>query len=80
MFRKLNERLDNWIWEHDLEALHPGGQRTFLWLRLTHAALRDLADSQFSMRAMGLVYTTLLSFVPFLAISFSLLKALGVHN
>jgi membrane protein len=80
MFRKLNERLDNWIWERDLETLHPRGQRTFLWLRLTHAALRDLADGQFSMRAMGLVYTTLLSFVPFLAISFSLLKALGVHN
>jgi membrane protein len=77
---RLNQRLDDWIWERDLEALPPGPRRAFLALRLAHAALRDLADSQFSMRAMGLVYTTLLSFVPFLAISFSLLKALGVHN
>jgi membrane protein len=80
VLRKFNDRFDDWIWERDLDTLPPGGQRAFLWLRLTHVALRDLADSQFSMRAMGLVYTTLLSFVPFLAISFSLLKALGVHN
>jgi membrane protein len=77
---RLNQRLEDWIWERDLESLPPQTQRLFLGLRLTHAALRDLTDSQFSMRAMGLVYTTLLSFVPFLAISFSLLKALGVHN
>lgn len=32
------------------------------------------------MRAMSLVYTTLLSLVPFLALGFSVLKALGVHN
>ncbi|HXG29408.1 MAG TPA: YihY/virulence factor BrkB family protein [Nevskiales bacterium] len=80
MLDRLNQRLDDWIWERDLESLPPQAQRAFLALRLTHAALRDLTDSQFSMRAMGLVYTTLLSFVPFLAISFSLLKALGVHN
>ncbi len=80
MFRKLNEQLDNWIWERDLDSLSPSAQRGFLWLRLAHASLRDLGDGQYSMRAMGLVYTTLLSFVPFLAISFSMLKALGVHN
>jgi membrane protein len=32
------------------------------------------------MRAMSLVYTTLLSLVPLLAFSFSLLKGFGVHN
>jgi membrane protein len=80
VLRKLNEQLDNWIWERDLDTLDASRQRGFLWLRLAHASLRDLGDGQYSMRAMGLVYTTLLSFVPFLAISFSMLKALGVHN
>lgn len=42
--------------------------------------LRDLADGQLTMRAMSLVYTTLLSIVPLLALSFSVLKALGAHN
>jgi len=35
---------------------------------------------QVSLRAMGLTYTTLLSFVPFLAVAFSVLKAFGVQN
>jgi len=33
-----------------------------------------------TLRAMSLVYTTLLSFVPLLAVSFSVLKGFGVHN
>lgn len=33
-----------------------------------------------SLYVMGLVYTTLLSIVPLLAVSFSVLKAFGVHN
>lgn len=39
-----------------------------------------LWQGQLSLRAMSLVYTTLLSLTPFLALGFSLLKALGVHN
>ena len=48
--------------------------------RYSFALGRDLFDGQLSMRAMSLVYTTLLSLVPFLALGFSVLKALGVHN
>jgi len=49
-------------------------------LRIAIAVGRDLADGQLTMRAMSLVYTTLLSIVPLLAVSFSVLKAFGVHN
>lgn len=48
--------------------------------RLVFVLVRDAVDGQISMRAMGLVYTTLLSIVPLLALAFSVLKALGVHN
>lgn len=44
------------------------------------ALLRDLLQGEISLRAMSLVYTTLLSLVPLLALAFSLLKALGVHH
>ena len=48
--------------------------------RYLYALFRDLLDGQISMRAMSLVYTTLLSLVPLLALAFSLLKGLGAHN
>ncbi len=49
-------------------------------LGIAAAVWRELADGQLSLHAMSLVYTTLLSLVPLLAVSFSVLKAFGVHN
>ena len=49
-------------------------------LKVAAAVWRELADGQLSLHAMSLVYTTLLSLVPLLAVSFSVLKAFGVHN
>ena len=48
--------------------------------RVFYAVTRDVMDRQFSLRAMSLVYTTLITIVPLLAISFSVLKGLGVTN
>lgn len=48
--------------------------------QFVYAIGRDLADGQLTLRAMGLVYTTLLSLVPLLAFSFSVLKGFGVHR
>lgn len=49
-------------------------------LRALDALITVFARGQLSLWAMSLVYTTLLSLTPFLALGFSLLKALGVHN
>jgi membrane protein len=49
-------------------------------LRMVLVLMRDLAYGQLTMRATGLVFTTLLSLVPLLALSFSVLKAFGVYN
>ncbi len=48
--------------------------------RIAYCVSRDLFEGQLTLRAMSLVYTTLLSMVPLLALSFSVLKAFGVHN
>ncbi|MEE9352188.1 MAG: YihY/virulence factor BrkB family protein [Thiotrichaceae bacterium] len=47
---------------------------------LAKAITRDLREGQLNLRAMGLVYTTLLSLVPLLALSFSILKGFGIHQ
>lgn len=48
--------------------------------RIGFAVSSDVLRGQLTLRAMSLVYTTLLSLVPLLAISFSILKGFGVHN
>jgi len=42
--------------------------------------LFELSEEQLAMRSMSLVYTSLLAIVPLLAVSFSILKAFGVHT
>ena len=49
-------------------------------LRIMYAVIRDLVNGQISLHAMSLVYTTILSIVPLLALSFSVLKAFNVHD
>jgi membrane protein len=48
--------------------------------RFIYALIRDFAHGDLSMRAMSLVYTTMLAIVPLLAFAFSLLKGLGLHR
>ncbi|MEO7775286.1 MAG: YihY/virulence factor BrkB family protein [Steroidobacteraceae bacterium] len=48
--------------------------------RYPYAVLRDLLGGQLNLRAMGLVYATLLSLIPAIAFSFAILTALGVHR
>jgi len=49
-------------------------------LRISHLVIRDFLQGMITLRAMGLVYTTILALVPLLAVSFSVLKGFGVHN
>jgi membrane protein len=48
--------------------------------RFAYALVRDLAHGDLSLRAMSLVYTTMLAIVPLLAFAFSVLKGLGFHR
>lgn len=49
-------------------------------LRYVYALLHDVFRGQLNLRAMSLVYTTLLSVVPLIALMFSVLKGLGYHR
>lgn len=69
-----------WLWKSTSknETVFLRQLRTIL--QIICALFYDLKQGQLSLRAMSLVYTTILSIVPVIAISFSVLKGLGVHN
>jgi len=72
--------LDELIWETRLEKTGFFGKIAATTLRYFYAMTRDFFSGQLTMRAMSLVYTTLLSIVPLLAFSFAVLKGIGVFN
>ena len=78
------QRLKNWvdaiIWSDMLQKYGLPGRIVMSILRNAYAVLRDIFSGQLTLRAMSLVYTTLLSVVPLIAFSFSVLKGLGIHK
>ena len=68
------------VWETDTSGLPVHKVVHIHVLRILSTVVHEFGDGQLTLRAMSLVYTTLLSMVPLLAVSFSVLKAFGVHN
>jgi membrane protein len=73
-------RIEEAIWRNRPGATPAWEMRALRLVRLALVLARDVAQGQLTLRAMSLVYTTLLSIVPLLALSFSVLKAFGVHH
>ncbi|WPL18022.1 ribonuclease BN/unknown domain fusion protein [Thiorhodovibrio winogradskyi] len=79
-FKLVPNRFEQLLWQTPLEQL-PLAQRSAVLIgRVIFAIGRDFHQGLLSLQAMSLVYTTLLSLVPLLAVSFSVLKGFGVHN
>jgi membrane protein len=74
------ERLQAFVWADDLRELGTIRRIVVFGLRMACMLLRELVGGQLNLRAMSLVYTTLLSLVPLLAVSFSVLKGFGYHQ
>jgi membrane protein len=80
MIARLLGNLERWLFEPP-ESIY--GQP--LWkltriLRYPYSLIRDILRGDLTLRAMSLVYTTLLQIVPLLALSFAVLKGLGFHR
>lgn len=80
MLGAIGDRYDRWVWQPNLEQLTGPRRWALLAARIGATLVRDIQAGEITMRAMGLVYTTLVSLVPLLALAFSLLKAFGVDN
>ena len=80
MIALIQQYTDSFLWTSKY-ATRPGPiQYVVRSSRFLYALVRDFLEGQLTLRAMGLVYTTLLSIVPLIAFSFSILKGFGVHQ
>jgi len=80
MFESLKNQADKILWQTRLSDVSPVQASVIRTSRIFYGVIRDLSGGLPSLRAMSLVYTTLISLVPLLAVSFSVLKGFGVHN
>lgn len=76
----IKNKIAAFIWRADIKS-QPLWKRLIISVaRFMYLIFTDLANGQLNLRAMSLVFTTILSFVPLIAVSFSVLKAFDVHN
>jgi len=77
---KISVVLNKLIWDREFSVLPRWKAWLIKSIQICYVTVRDVVDGQLTLRAMSLVYTTLLALVPLLAVSFSVLKGFGVHN
>ena len=80
MIPQLRQKFDNLVWGDGIEKHGKLGLVAAVILRYGYGLIRDMVSGQITLRAMSLVYTTLLSVVPLIAFSFSVLQGFGIHN
>jgi membrane protein len=73
-------RIESFLWQPPAGFANGAGRYLLPVLRVLYCVIRDVAAGQLTLRAMSLVYTTLLSIVPLIAFSFSVLKGFGFHR
>lgn len=80
MILLLRDKLEALIWGPRIEKFGAVGSLLAKVMRYVYAVGRDFFSGELTLRAMSLVYTTLLSIVPLLAFSFSVLKGFDVDE
>ena len=77
---RIDQFLKKDLWTLDLSKLNQTKTLFVKTLRLISFTIRELLNNELQLRAVSLVYTTLLSIVPLIAFSFSILQSFGVVN
>ena len=80
MLASIHSRIECWLFEPPDSLIGKPLWLVTRILRYPYALTRDVLRGDLTLRAMSLVYTTLLSVVPLIALSFSVLKGLGYHR
>ena len=76
----LRAGINQFLWQQNISQLPSWNRFLIRSCQIAVAIIRDLVQGQLSLRAMSLVFTTMIGFFPLLALTFAVLKSLGVHN
>jgi len=80
VYREIEAFITHGIWRANTAAMNRPRSLAFRIMRIIVMVVRGFREGRFPELAMSLVYITLLSLIPLLAVMFSVLKAFGVHN
>ncbi len=76
----IKEKIHNLIWGVDIKQMPWWMSAVVSVIRFIHIMIIDFTDGQLNLRAMSLVFTTVLSIVPLFAVSFSVMAAFGLRT
>tara|TARA_B110000211_G_scaffold1856_1_gene2242 strand:- start:3584 stop:4954 length:1371 start_codon:yes stop_codon:yes gene_type:complete len=80
LLARVKASVNGYLWQQDSARLPLRKRTAIRSCQIFVAVVRDLLQGQLSLRAMSLVFTTVIGFFPLLALTFAVLKGLGVHN
>ena len=80
MWDPIRRRIEETLWDPRVENAPRLLRMATRLSRIPYALIRDAARGELTLRAMSLVYTTLLAIVPLIAFAFSVLKAFGFRS
>lgn len=78
--QRLTTYLSRDLWSEEPEQYRGARRQMVKYLQILVMVIRNFWDDQCLLRASALSFTTILSFVPFFALAFAVLKGFGVHN
>ena len=76
----VTEKVEELFWDPRVATLPPLARSAVEVVRFIYVIIRDVVSGNITLRAMGLVYVTILSIVPVIAVIFSILKGFGIHK
>ncbi|HEX2666898.1 MAG TPA: YhjD/YihY/BrkB family envelope integrity protein [Gammaproteobacteria bacterium] len=80
MLKRLSDKFSSAVWQQDVYAMSRTRRILTFWVRMGNVLMDELLYGDLRIRAMALVYITILALVPFLAFAFSVLKGFGVQH
>ena len=80
MLKQFQDRFAYEVWHQDVHKMSRSRRIVVFWVRMFHVLIQDVMAGELNLRAMSLVYTSILSLVPFLAFAFAVLKGFGVQE